>query len=137
MDDLDVDRIYSNVKELSKEPRVAGTASEKNAANFIAEQLKTYGYSVESQHFEFDHYIFPQLVELTIEGIDQTFSPAPLQYSISGNVTGELINVNNGLTSDYEKIDVKGKIVVATISDIYFEEIVLNAARCGCCRCHY
>ena len=70
-------------------------------------------------------------MNLTIEGIDQTFTPAPFQYSISGNVTGELINVNNGLTSDYEKIDVKGKIAVATISDIYFEEIVLNAAAAG------
>ena len=131
LDDLDVEKIYSNVKELSKEPRVAGTSSEKNAANFIAEQLKTYGYSAESQLFEFDHYIFPQLVELTIEGSDKSFSPAPLQYSVSGNVTGELINVNNGLTSDYENIDVKGKIVVASISNIYFEEMVLNAARAG------
>ncbi len=103
----------------------------------LPRQLETYGYSVESQDFQFDHYIFPQLVELTIEGLIKSFTPAPFQYSVSGNVTGELINVNNGLTSDYEKIDVKGKIAVATISDIYFEEIVLNAAECRCCRCHY
>ena len=131
LDNLDPDKIYANVEELSKEPRVAGTASEKTAANFITEQLETYGYSVESQDFQFNHYIFPQLVELTIEGLDKSFSPAPFQYSVSGNVTGELINVNNGLPSDYEKIDVKGKIAVASISDINFEEIVLNAAKAG------
>ncbi|WP_172371934.1 M28 family peptidase [Sporosarcina jiandibaonis] len=131
IDNLDADKIYSNVKELSKEPRVAGTVSEKNAANFITEELETYGYSVESQPFDFDHYIFPKLVELTIEGFDKSFSPAPFQYSVSGNVTGELIYVNNGLTSDYENIDVRGKIAVATISDIYFEEMVLNAAGAG------
>ena len=131
LDNLDADRIYSNVEELAKEPRVAGTASEKGAANFITEQLETYGYSVEFQDFQFDQYIFPQHVEFTIEGLDKSFSPAPFQYSVSGNVTGELIYVNNGLTSDYEKIDVKGKIAVASISDIYFEEIVLNAAGAG------
>lgn len=131
LNNLDADKIYSNVKELSKKPRVAGTASEKNAANFITEELETYGYSVESQAFHFDHYIFPQLVQLTIEGFDQTFTPAPFQYSVSGNVTGELINVNNGLPSDYEKVDVEGKIAVASISDIKFEEIVLNAAKAG------
>ena len=131
LNNLDADKIYSNVEELSKEPRVAGTASEKTAAKFITEQLETYGYSVESQDFQFDHYIFPQLVELTIEGLDKSFTPAAFQYSVSGNVSGELINVNNGLVADYEKIDVKGKIAVATISDIYFEEIVLNAADAG------
>ena len=131
LENLDVEKIYSNVKELSKEPRVAGTASEKNAANFITSQLETYGYTVESQPFGFDHYIFPKRVELTIEGFDQSFSPAPFQYSVSGNVTGELINVNNGLTSDYKTIDVKGKIAVASISDIYFEEMVLNAVGAG------
>ncbi|QUW23175.1 M28 family peptidase [Sporosarcina sp. Marseille-Q4063] len=131
LDNLDVEKIYSNVKELSKEPRIAGTDSEKNAANFITSQLETFGYAVESQPFEFDHYIFPKLVELTIDGIEQSFSPEPFQYSVSGNVTGTLINVNNGLTSDYEDIDVKGKIAVASISDIYFEEMVLNAAEAG------
>ena len=40
LDNLDADRIYSNVEELSKEPRVAGTASEKNAANFITETIR-------------------------------------------------------------------------------------------------
>jgi aminopeptidase YwaD len=131
LDNLDGDMIYSNVLELSKEPRVAGTTSEKNAANFITDQLETYGYSVESQPFDFDHYIFPELVELRIAGIEKSFSPAPFQYSISGDVTGELINVNKGLTSDYEGINVKGKIAVASISDIFFEEMVLNAARAG------
>jgi aminopeptidase YwaD len=131
LDNLDGKVIYSNVLELSKEPRVAGTTSEKNAANFITDQLETYGYSVESQPFDFDHYIFPELVELTIAGIEKSFSPAPFQYSVSGDVTGELINVNKGLTSDYEGINVKGKIAVASISDIYFEEMVLNAARAG------
>lgn len=131
LDNLDGNMIYSNVLELSKEPRVAGTTSEKDAANFITDQLETYGYSVESQPFDFDHYIFPQLVELTIEGVEKSFSPAPFQYSVSGDVTGELINVNKGLTSDYEGIDVKGKVAVASISDIFFEEMVLNAARAG------
>ncbi|MBO1910056.1 M28 family peptidase, partial [Microvirga sp. 3-52] len=131
LDSLDVDRIYSNAEELSKEPRVAGTASEKNAANFITDQLETYGYSVESQPFDFDQYIFPNQVELTIEGIEKSFSPAPFQYSVSGDVTAELINVDKGLASDYETNDVLGKIVVASISDVYFEEMVLNAAGAG------
>ena len=60
LENLDVEKIYSNVKELSQEPRVAGTASEKNAANFITSQLETYGYSVESQDFQFLIIIFFQ-----------------------------------------------------------------------------
>ena len=128
---LDIELIHSTIDELAKEPRVAGMKSEKDAANFLTEQLESYGYDVESQAFEFDQYIFPNSVELIVEGFDTTFLPAPFEFSVSGKITGELIDAGKGWKSDYENIDAKGKIALVTISDIYFKDIVLHAAEAG------
>ena len=96
---LDIELIHSTIDELAKEPRVAGMTSEKDAANFLTEQLESYGYDVESQSFEFDRYIFPNSVELIVDGFDTSFLPAPFEFSVSGKITGELIDAGKGWKS--------------------------------------
>ncbi|MEK5037552.1 M28 family peptidase [Sporosarcina sp. FSL K6-3457] len=128
---LDVEKIYATAEELTKEPRVAGTESEKQAATFLTEQLEDYGYEVDVQPFTFERYVMPVKTDLQVAGSDDTFSPAPFQYSVSGTVTGELIGSGYGLKKNYDGIDVQGKIVVVTVNRTYFYELVLEASKAG------
>ena len=84
VDQLDVEKIYATAEELTKEPRVAGTESEKQAAAFLTEQLEDYGYDVDVQPFTFERYVMPETTDLQVADFDASFSPAPFQYSISG-----------------------------------------------------
>lgn len=131
VDQLDIEKIYATVEELTKEPRVAGTESEKRAASFLTSQLENYGYDVELQPFTFERYVMPEKTDLQVAGFDSTFSPAPFQYSISGTVTGQLIDAGHGLEQDYKKIDAKGKIAVVTVESTYFYDLVLHASKAG------
>ncbi|MBE1555392.1 M28 family metallopeptidase [Sporosarcina limicola] len=128
---LNVDTIYGTIEELTKEPRVAGTESEQQAAKFLSGKLESYGYKVETQPFDFERYVMPESFSLSVDGFGGPLSPKPFQYSVSGAVTGDLIDAGKGLKSDYDDIDVEGKIVLARVSDIYFSEMVLNAAKAG------
>ncbi len=128
---LDVEKIYATVEELTKEPRVAGTESEQQAASFLTEQLEDYGYDVERQVFDFERYIMPETTGLTVDGFDGIFSPAAFQYSVSGNVTGTLIDAGYGLTSDYKNIDATGKIALVAVKNTSFFELVLSASDAG------
>ena len=60
VDQLDIEKIYATAEELTKEPRVAGTESEKQAAAFLTEQLENYGYDVDLQPFTFERYVMPE-----------------------------------------------------------------------------
>lgn len=128
---VSVNNIYASLKELSLEPRVAGTKSELQAATFITAQLKMAGYEVEVQPFDFERYIKPKFHELVVEGYDGTLSPSPFQYSVDGHAIGQLIDAGYGLKADYKKLNVKGKIVLVAVKDTAFYELVLLAADSG------
>lgn len=51
---LDIDQVHETILELTKEPRVAGTESESNAAAFLRTQLEQYGYEVDEKTFTLD-----------------------------------------------------------------------------------
>ncbi|WP_318616373.1 M28 family peptidase [Sporosarcina sp. YIM B06819] len=128
---LDVEKIYATAEELTKEPRVAGTESEKQAAAYLIKELENYGYDVGVQPFTFERYVMPEKTDLQLAGFEGTFTPAPFHYSVSGTVTGELINAGHGLKEDYDKIDAQGKIAVVTVERTYFYELVLHASKAG------
>lgn len=125
------------MKRLSARPHHLGSAYNKENADFIAAQFKTWGYETRLERFD---VLFPtpksRLVEMTaperftlklnepaVDG-DATSGqqteqlPSYNAYSIDGDVTGPLVYVNYGVPADYEElekrgVDVKGKIVIA------------------------
>ncbi|WP_188006589.1 M20/M25/M40 family metallo-hydrolase [Sporosarcina sp. ANT_H38] len=131
IEELDVEKIHSSLKELTKKPRVAGTNSEIRAAAFLTVQLQSEGYEVEVQPFDFEKYIMPESKSLVVEGFDGSFSPASFQYSVDGNTSGQLVDAGYGLKSDYKKIDVKGKIALVAVDKTAFYELVLLASEAG------
>ena len=130
-EELDVENMFIAIEKLTKEPRLTGTESEKQAASFLTEQLEGYGYTVDVQTFEFEKYRAPTSLRLTIDRFNETLSPAAFQFSVSGHVTGEIVEAGLGLESDYNDIDADGKIAIVAAERTSFHELVRNAGHAG------
>jgi len=125
------------MKRLAARPHHLGSAYDKDNADFIAAQFKSWGYETAIEEFQ---VLFPtpktRLLELlspepfkaalaepalaedATSGQTDEQLPVYNAYSIDGDVSGELVYVNYGIPKDYEEleqrgIDVKGKIVIA------------------------
>ena len=124
-------------KRLSARPHHIGSAYNKENADFIASQFRSWGYDTAIERFD---VLFPtpktRLVQVTApekftlklsepavagdatSGQQAEQLPSYNAYSIDGDVTAPVVYVNYGIPADYELlesrgIDVKGKIVIA------------------------
>jgi N-acetylated-alpha-linked acidic dipeptidase len=129
--------LNARLKILSAHPHHVGSPYDKENADFILSQYKSWGWDA---HIETFYVLFPTPKTRVLEMISpDKFTPIlkepPLKedgtsyqtdeqlptynaYSIDGDVTGELVYVNYGIPSDYDQLDrmgisVKGKIVIA------------------------
>ena len=134
---LNTTEMLAWLKRLSARPHHLGSAYNKENADFIAAQFRSWGYDTKLEEF---HVLFPtpktRIVEMTApekftlklnepelkedatSGQQAEQLPTYNAYSIDGDVTGPLVYVNYGVPADYEElekrgIDVKGKIVIA------------------------
>lgn len=95
--------------------RATGTPQGYQAEQLAASLLKTYGYEVSFQEFTFNGWDRKSL-DLSINGhalkaVALAHSPAYVKLD------GELIDLGNGLESDYQRVgnQVKGKVVFAAL----------------------
>ncbi|MGA8266027.1 MAG: transferrin receptor-like dimerization domain-containing protein [Ignavibacteriaceae bacterium] len=129
--------LKARLEKLSAYPHHVGSPYDKQNAEFILSQYKSWGWDA---HIETFYVLFPTPKTRVLEMIspekftpilkepplkedrtsDQTDQQLPTYnaYSIDGDVTGELVYVNYGIPSDYDQLDrmgisVKGKIVIA------------------------
>jgi N-acetylated-alpha-linked acidic dipeptidase len=125
------------LKRLSARPHHLGSPYDKENAEFIASEFRSWGYDTKIESFD---VLFPtprtRIVEMTaparyrmklqeppVAGDPTTTQqaeqlPTYNAYSIDGDVTGPLVYVNYGRPQDYDVlaqagIDVKGKIAIA------------------------
>jgi N-acetylated-alpha-linked acidic dipeptidase len=130
----DAARLKEYMEAMAGEPHVAGQPSSKKVADYALAKFKSFGLDAKLEEFE---AMMPWPIETTVEVVgpekytlrvkepvlaedpdsgDQT--PLYNAYSGDGNVTGEVVYVNYGMPSDYDRlkelgVDVKGKIVIA------------------------
>src|SRR5438477_2095925 len=125
------------MQKLSARPHHVGSPYDKQNAEWILFQFKSWGLDAQIETFD---VLFPTPKERLLELTEPTHYTAKLQeppvpgdptsnqqseqlptynaYSIDGDVTGRLVYVNYGLQRDYEALDrlgvsVKGAIVIA------------------------
>jgi len=133
----DPGRMREAMRRLSARPHHVGSPYDKDNAEWILGQFKSYGWDAHIENFD---VLFPTPVERIVELISPTTYKASLQetalpgdptsnqqaeqlpsynaYSIDGDVTGPLVFVNYGVPADYEVLEqrgisVKGAIVIA------------------------
>ncbi len=126
-----------SMQRLSARPHHVGSAYDKQNAEWILSQFKSWGLDAQIETFD---VLFPTPKERVLELTEPTHYTAKLvepvvsgdptsnqqseqlptynAYSINGDVTGRLVYVNYGLPRDYEELDrlgvsVKGAIVIA------------------------
>ena len=134
---LSADNLRQWAERLARRPHHVGSPWGKANAEWIAEQFRSWGYETRIETFEVlfptpierrvrllePHIFEPTLAEPTLDedatsGQKDEQLPIYNAYSIDGDVTGELVYVNQGVPQDYEEldrrgIDVRGKIVIA------------------------
>jgi N-acetylated-alpha-linked acidic dipeptidase len=130
-------RMREAMRRLSARPHHVGSPYDKENADWILDQFKSYGWDA---HFETFDVLFPTPVERVVELVAPTTYTAKLQetalpgdptsnqqaeqlppynaYSVDGDVTGPLVYVNHGVPADYEELErrgvsVKGAVVIA------------------------
>ncbi|MFL5469504.1 MAG: transferrin receptor-like dimerization domain-containing protein [Gemmatimonadaceae bacterium] len=130
-------RMRDAMQRLSARPHHVGSPYDKDNAEWILGQFKSYGWDAHIENFD---VLFPTPVERVVELVAPTTFKASLQetaipadptsnqqaeqlpsynaYSVDGDVTGPLVFVNYGVPADYEELEqrgisVKGAIVIA------------------------
>src|SRR5437870_8433500 len=125
------------MRRLSARPHHVGSAYDKENAEWILNEFKSYGWDAHIENFD---VLFPTPVERVVELVAPTQFKASLQetalpgdptsnqqaeqlpsynaYSVDGDVTGPLVFVNYGVPADYDQLEkrgvsVKGAIVIA------------------------
>jgi N-acetylated-alpha-linked acidic dipeptidase len=133
----DPSRMREAMRRLSARPHHVGSPYDKDNAEWILNQFKSYGWDAHIENFD---VLFPTPVERIVELVAPTTFKASLQetalpedptsnqqseqlpsynaYSIDGDVTGPLVFVNYGIPADYDELEqrgisVKGAIVIA------------------------
>jgi len=134
---LDPAELKEWMRRLSARPHHLGSPYGKDNAEFIAAQFRSWGFDTKIEEFR---VLFPTPKTRVMEMVaptpfratlaepalkedatsDQAAEQLPVYnaYSVDGDVTGDLVYVNYGVTRDYEElerrgIDVKGKIALA------------------------
>lgn len=130
-------RMRESMRRLSARPHHVGSPYDKDNAQWILDQYKSYGWDAHIENFD---VLFPTPVDRLVELVAPTQFKASLQetpvpgdptssqqneqlpsynaYSIDGDVTGPLVFVNYGIPADYDQLEehgisVKGAIVIA------------------------
>ncbi|MEQ8573491.1 MAG: M20/M25/M40 family metallo-hydrolase, partial [Fulvivirga sp.] len=114
---------YSALKEASETigHRLTGSENGAKAEQFVFDKLKSYGFEdVKFQEFEVEAWSrgTVQLTTITDGQTDSVASVSLGHSPVKANVTGEIVDMGNGVAADYEGIGdaLKGKIVLSFIS---------------------
>ncbi len=133
---LHADSLRAWMKFMTAHPHHVGSPHGKRVAGFIASKFEAWGFDTQIETY---HVLFPTPKTRHLEMVAPTRFIARLQqtslpedttsgqpdmlppynaYSADGDVTGDVVYVNQGLPPDYEElarrnIDVRGKIVIA------------------------
>ena len=95
--------------------RATGTENGKKAEEYGASLLRSYGYDVSFQEFTFNGW---NRKSLDLKVNNQPIKAVALAHSPANvKLSGELIDLGNGLEDDYKRLGdkVKGKIVFAAL----------------------
>ena len=110
-------------------PRVKATAGEREAAEYIAAQLVSFGYEVELQPVPL---LLSNVGEATLTVGGQPIPARAFAGSAGGAAVGSLVVVQGlGAQSDYAGLDVTGAVVLVERGDLFFQQKAANAQAAG------
>jgi N-acetylated-alpha-linked acidic dipeptidase len=156
VESIDNNSISNHLKQLTKEPHVAGSPENFKTAKYVESTFKDCGLDAHHKHFDvlLTYPLHRSLVltqpghepiklflnERAVPGDPFTNNSKVLRpfhgYAPSGNTSAEAVYANYGRQEDFEKlfqlgVTVEGAIVIARYGMIFRGDIVENAALAG------
>jgi aminopeptidase YwaD len=110
--------------------RTAGSDAETEAADYIADQLASYGYQPVVEPFDVEYYVEQALLEV-LSPQASTVESRALHLSASGEATGELVAAGIGRPEDFPPAGVAGQVALLERGELTFSQKVANAAAAG------
>jgi aminopeptidase YwaD len=110
--------------------RAAGTNGERRAAEYIRDQLASYGYDTRLQEFPISTY---DEINASVDLISPETRPiqaASIAGSVSGTAEGELVFGGVGKPEDFPS-STPGRIALLERGDVFFGQKSRNAAEAG------
>lgn len=112
--------------------RAGGTAGEQQAADYMRDQLASWGYEASEQAFPIQVY---QPITTTLEEtapVAKVMSPLPLINAGPGTAEGEIAIIPNlGEPADFQRANVAGRIALIKRGTLTFSAKVQNAESFG------
>ncbi|MDD4503620.1 MAG: M20/M25/M40 family metallo-hydrolase [Clostridiaceae bacterium] len=129
------ENIYAHIEVMASkdDARLTGTEGEEAAADYIAEQLESYGLDVRRQEFDIVSWSETNASLEMINPEVKVFQVGNLQYSCATPNTGiiaDVVNCGLGYPEDFPT-DTAGKIALILRGEFTFAEKVQNAADAG------
>jgi aminopeptidase YwaD len=111
--------------------RPAGSDAEVAAADYIADQLTSYGFPAVIEPFEVEYYV-EQTSHLEVRSPETiTLEPRTLRLSASGEATGDLVAASIGRPEDFPPEGMAGQLALVQRGELTFSDKVANAATAG------
>lgn len=131
LSDPDVDRAWEDLRTLAVDIgiRSAGTDEEREAAEYIASQLRDTGYVVDIE--EFDTTFRGDHSSLATAGEGPSVQALALAGSRNGTATAPLVHAGLGSSEDFDAVDVTGAVALLDRGVIPFRDKALNAQSAG------
>ena len=111
--------------------RAAGSDAETAAADYIADQLTSYGFRAVIEPFEVEYYV-EQASRLEVRSPETvTLEPQALRLSASGEAAGDLVAAGIGRPEDLPAEGMTGQVALVERGELTFSDKVANAAAAG------
>ena len=125
-------RIFNHILNLANAigPRPAGTSQEMAAVNYIADQMRSFGYDVTIQEFPIPAEATRESSFSITSSQQRTIPSVPFEGSGAGSVRAELVLAGIG-TPEEIPASVQGKIVLIERGTLLFRDKVANATAAG------
>lgn len=130
---FDINLAMDNLRYLSVDigPRVAGSESEKQAAEFLKKEFQDLGYDVSTQEFDIRDRVKGQLQIITDNYEELPLGVARGSAETSSNgITAKVTESGIGKPEDFSE-DVQGNIALIERGDLTYWEKVDNAIEAG------
>jgi aminopeptidase YwaD len=127
------DQAYHHLLVLGQDTgsRPAGSDAERQAAQYISQQLATYGYQTQVQEFTFEYYVEKVPALEVVAPTPLSLNPRALRLSVAGEVTAELVPAGLGRPQDFPPEGLKGRVALIERGELSFSDKVTNAAANG------
>jgi aminopeptidase YwaD len=112
-------------------PRPAGSDAEIEAARYIGDQLRSYGYVIEEQTFEFTSELSREASFRVLIPETQDLESSAFTGSAAGHVEGKLVFARLGRPEEFPPGGLQGSVALLRRGELYFSDKVRNAVEAG------